>query len=386
MLGILSQSAALYIHWPWCVRKCPYCDFNSYACRGSVPETEYIKALLKDLAASAGSIAGREVSSVFIGGGTPSLMTGGGLGRLLDGVRALVSLTDDAEITMEANPGASEAERFSEYAAAGVTRLSLGVQSFNDGLLKRLGRIHTAEQARRAVAAAVEIFPEVNIDLMYALPGQDAGMLQEDIGKALASGTTHLSFYELTLEEGSAFYKKPPEDLPDPDLAADLGDLVHERLAEGGFVRYEISGYARPGHMCRHNRTYWTFGDYLGVGAGAHGKVTAGDGTIRRTARPKAPVRYLESIREGRLERFERTVPEADLPFEFMLNALRLLGGVPARRFSETTGLAAESLEPLLSELREEGLMVGDRERLAVTELGRRFLSDVQERFLVVRE
>ena len=386
MLEILSQSAALYIHWPWCVRKCPYCDFNSYACRGSVPETEYIKALLKDLAASAGSIAGRKVSSVFIGGGTPSLMTGGGLGRLLDGVRALVSLTDEAEITMEANPGASEAERFSEYAAAGVTRLSLGVQSFNDGLLKRLGRIHTAEQARRAVAAAVEIFPEVNIDLMYALPGQDAGMLQEDIGKALASGTTHLSFYELTLEEGSAFYKKPPEDLPDPDLAADLGDLVHERLAEGGFVRYEISGYARPGHMCRHNRTYWTFGDYLGVGAGAHGKVTAGDGTIRRTARPKAPVRYLESIREGRLERFERTVPEADLPFEFMLNALRLLGGVPARRFSETTGLAVESLEPLLSELREEGLMVGDRERLAVTELGRRFLSDVQERFLVVRE
>lgn len=386
MLEILSQSAALYIHWPWCVRKCPYCDFNSYACRGSVPETEYIKALLKDLAASAGSIAGREVSSVFIGGGTPSLMTGGGLGRLLDGVRALVSLTDDAEITMEANPGASEAERFSEYAAAGVTRLSLGVQSFNDGLLKRLGRIHTAEQARRAVAAAVEIFPEVNIDLMYALPGQDAGMLQEDIGKALASGTTHLSFYELTLEEGSAFYKKPPEDLPDPDLAADLGDLVHERLAEGGFVRYEISGYARPGHMCRHNRTYWTFGDYLGVGAGAHGKVTAGDGTIRRTVRPKAPVRYLESIREGRLERFERTVPEADLPFEFMLNALRLLGGVPSRRFSETTGLAVESLEPLLTELREEGLMVGDRERLAVTELGRRFLSDVQERFLVVRE
>ena len=211
-------------------------------------------------------------------------------------------------------------------------------------------------------------------------------MLQEDLGKALASGTTHLSFYELTLEEGSAFYKKPPEDLPDPDLAADLGDLVHERLAEGGFVRYEISGYARPGHMCRHNRTYWTFGDYLGVGAGAHGKVTAGDGTIRRTARPKAPVRYLESIREGRLERFERTVPEADLPFEFMLNALRLLGGVPARRFSETTGLAVESLEPLLSELREEGLMVGDRERLAVTELGRRFLSDVQERFLIVRE
>lgn len=386
MLEILSQSAALYIHWPWCVRKCPYCDFNSYACRGSVPETEYIKALLKDLAASAGSIAGRKVSSVFIGGGTPSLMTGGGLGRLLDGVRALVSLTDEAEITMEANPGASEAERFSEYAAVGVTRLSLGVQSFNDGLLKRLGRIHTAEQARRAVAAAVEIFPEVNIDLMYALPGQDAGMLQEDIGKALASGTTHLSFYELTLEEGSAFYKKPPEDLPDPDLAADLGDLVHERLAEGGFVRYEISGYARPGHMCRHNRTYWTFGDYLGVGAGAHGKVTAGDGTIRRTARPKAPVRYLESIREGRLERFERTVPEADLPFEFMLNALRLLGGVPARRFSETTGLAVESLEPLLTELREEGLMVGDRERLAVTELGRRFLSDVQERFLVVRE
>ncbi len=386
MLEILSQSAALYIHWPWCVRKCPYCDFNSYACRGSVPETEYIKALLKDLAASAGSIAGREVSSVFIGGGTPSLMTGGGLGRLLDGVRALVTLTDEAEITMEANPGASEAERFSEYAAAGVTRLSLGVQSFNDGLLKRLGRIHTAEQARRAVAAAVEIFPEVNIDLMYALPGQDAGMLQEDIGKALASGTTHLSFYELTLEEGSAFYKKPPEDLPDPDLAADLGDLVHERLAEGGFLRYEISGYARPGHMCRHNRTYWTFGDYLGIGAGAHGKVTAGDGTIRRTVRPKAPARYLESIREGRLERFERTVSEADLPFEFMLNALRLLGGVPARRFSETTGLAVESLEPLLTELREEGLMVGDRERLAVTELGRRFLSDVQERFLVVRE
>ena len=382
MLEILSQSAALYIHWPWCVRKCPYCDFNSYACRGAAPEAEYIDALLKDLEASAGMIAGRTVSSVFIGGGTPSLISGEGIQRLLDGVRECVELEKDAEITMEANPGASEEERFSEYAAAGVTRLSLGVQSFNNDLLKRLGRIHSAEQAHRAVSAAVSIFPEVNIDLMYALPGQSAGMLEDDLREALSSGTTHLSFYELTLEEGSVFYKKPPEGLPDPDLAADLGDLVHERLAEGGFVRYEISGYARPGHMCRHNRTYWTFGDYLGIGAGAHGKVTLPDGEIRRTVRPKAPARYLECIRAGRMDRHARTVPAEDLPFEFMLNALRFLDGVPSSRFAETTGLPLTVLEPLLTELRGEGLMVKDAGRLAVTELGRRFLSDVQERFL----
>jgi oxygen-independent coproporphyrinogen-3 oxidase len=382
VLEILSQSAALYIHWPWCVRKCPYCDFNSYACRGSAPEEGYIDALLKDLSASAGMISGRAVSSVFIGGGTPSLISGKGIQRLLDGVREHVELQRDAEITMEANPGASEASRFSDYARAGVNRLSLGVQSFNNDLLKGLGRIHSAEQAHRAVDAAVSLFPEVNIDLMYALPGQSAGMLEADIEKALAAGTTHLSFYELTLEEGSAFYKKPPEGLPDPDLAADLGDLVHERLAEGGFVRYEISGYSRPGHMCRHNRTYWTFGDYLGIGAGAHGKITLQDGVIRRTVRPKAPARYLECIRDGRIARHARSVPAEDLPFEFMLNALRLLQGVPSSRFAETTGLPLAALEPLLSELRSEGLMEKDAGRLSVTGLGRRFLSDVQERFL----
>ena len=353
-MDILSESAALYIHWPWCVRKCPYCDFNSYACRGAIPEADYVEALLADLAVAAEDLCGRTVSSVFIGGGTPSLMTGAGMSRLLAGVRSAVTLTQDAEITMEANPGASNRERFAEYAAAGVTRLSLGVQSFDDTLLKRLGRIHSSAQAQDAVKAAVE----------------------------LACGTTHLSFYELTLEEGSVFWKRPPEGLPDSDLAADLGEIVHDRLRDGGFVRYEISGYARPGHMCRHNRTYWTFGDYLGIGAGAHGKVTLPGGTVVRTMRPKAPGRYMDGVRSGRFGAWRRKVLPQDLPFEFMLNALRLLDGVPAGRFEETTGLSLAELEPALSSLRDEGLMVRDRGILAVTDLGRRFLSDVQERFL----
>lgn len=381
-MDILKESAALYIHWPWCVRKCPYCDFNSYACRGAIPEAVYVDALLADLAAAAQDLGGRTVSSVFIGGGTPSLMSGAGIGRLLDGVRAAVALTADAEITMEANPGASNRERFSEYASAGVTRLSLGVQSFDDALLKRLGRIHSAAQAQDAVKAAVALFPEVNIDVMYALPGQSPQMLERDIARALACGTTHLSFYELTLEEGSVFYKRPPEGLPDSDLAADLGALVHDRLKDAGFVRYEISGYARPGHMCRHNRTYWTFGDYLGIGAGAHGKVTLPGGAILRTMRPKAPGRYMDGVRCGRFHAWRRKVLPQDLPFEFMLNALRLLAGVPAGRFAETTGLTLSALEPALCALREEGLMVRDCGVLAVTDLGRRFLSDVQERFL----
>ena len=381
-MDILSESAALYIHWPWCVRKCPYCDFNSYACRGAIPEADYVEALLADLAVAAEDLCGRTVSSVFIGGGTPSLMTGAGMSRLLTGVRAAVTLAQDAEITMEANPGASNRERFAEYAAAGVTRLSLGVQSFDDTLLKRLGRIHSSAQAQDAVKAAVELFPEVNIDVMYALPGQSREMLERDIACALACGTTHLSFYELTLEEGSVFWKRPPEGLPDSDLAADLGEIVHDRLRDGGFVRYEISGYARPGHMCRHNRTYWTFGDYLGIGAGAHGKVTLPGGTLVRTMRPKAPGRYMDGVRSGRFGAWRRKVSPRDLPFEFMLNALRLLDGVPAGRFEETTGLSLAELEPALSSLRDEGLMVRDRGILAVTGLGRRFLSDVQERFL----
>lgn len=380
-LPIETEPLALYVHWPWCVRKCPYCDFNSYGAPRCIPEAAYVTALTEDLAWAARAAAGRQVSSVFFGGGTPSLMSADGFSRLMDAIRRTVTLTEDCEISMEANPGTVEQDRFKAYAAAGVNRISLGIQSFSDENLKRLGRIHSASDAMKAIEAAHEAFENINLDVMYALPGQTEKELETEIAAALAAATTHLSFYELTIEDGTAFGKRPPDGLPEGDAAADMGQLVHERLTIGGFEHYEISGYAKPGRRCRHNRTYWTFGDYLGVGAGAHGKVTA-DGEIIRTVRTANPTNYLAEAEKGVFESERRVVTDEDLPFEFALNVLRLTDGVAASRWEATTGRPLSFVEPVLADLRTKGLLVPDEGRIAVTELGRRFLSDVQEAFL----
>ena len=380
-LSIETEPLALYVHWPWCVRKCPYCDFNSYGAPRCIPEAAYVTALTEDLAWAARAAAGRQVSSVFFGGGTPSLMSADGFSRLMDAIRRTVTLTEDCEISMEANPGTVERDRFKAYAAAGVNRISLGIQSFSDENLKRLGRIHSVSDAMKSIEAAHEAFENINLDVMYALPGQTEKELETEIAAALAAATTHLSFYELTIEDGTAFGKRPPDGLPEGDAAADMGQLVHERLTTGGFEHYEISGYAKPGRRCRHNRTYWTFGDYLGVGAGAHGKVTA-DGEIIRTVRTANPTTYLAGAEKGVFESERRVVTDEDLPFEFALNVLRLTDGVAASRWEATTGRPLSFVEPVLADLRTKGLLVPDAGRIAVTELGRRFLSDVQEAFL----
>ena len=380
-LPIETEPLALYVHWPWCVRKCPYCDFNSYGAPRCIPEVAYVTALTEDLARAARAATGRQVSSVFFGGGTPSLMSADGFSRLMDAIRRTVTLTEDCEISMEANPGTVERDRFKAYAAAGVNRISLGIQSFSDENLKRLGRIHSVSDAMKSIEAAHEAFENINLDVMYALPGQTEKELETEIAAALAAATTHLSFYELTIEDGTAFGKRPPDGLPEGDAAADMGQLVHERLTTGGFEHYEISGYAKPGRRCRHNRTYWTFGDYLGVGAGAHGKVTV-DGEIIRTVRTANPTNYLAGAEKGVFESERRVVTDEDLPFEFALNVLRLTDGVAASRWEATTGRPLSFVEPVLADLRTKGLLVPDAGRIAVTELGRRFLSDVQEAFL----
>lgn len=380
-LPIETEPLALYVHWPWCVRKCPYCDFNSYGAPRCIPEAAYVTALTEDLAWAARAAAGRQLSSVFFGGGTPSLMSADGFSRLMDAIRRTVTLKEDCEISMEANPGTVERDRFKAYAAAGVNRISLGIQSFSDENLKRLGRIHSVSDAMKSIEAAHEAFENINLDVMYALPGQTEKELETEIAAALAAATTHLSFYELTIEDGTAFGKRPPDGLPEGDAAADMGQLVHERLTTGGFEHYEISGYAKPGRRCRHNRTYWTFGDYLGVGAGAHGKVTA-DGEIIRTVRTANPTTYLAGAEKGVFESERRVVTDEDLPFEFALNVLRLTDGVAASRWEAATGRPLSFVEPVLADLRTKGLLVPDAGRIAVTELGRRFLSDVQEAFL----
>lgn len=379
----MTSNLGLYVHWPWCVRKCPYCDFNSHAVTGKLPEQDYVNALLADLRHAYRAVNGREVTSVFVGGGTPSLISAEGFAALMSGVRSIVNLSASAEITMEANPGTVEAERFRAYAQAGVNRISIGIQSFSDAKLKALGRIHSRDEALAAIEAAKAVVDEVNLDVMFALPGQSMRELDEDLTLALKAETSHLSFYELTIEEGTAFYKRVPDQLPDVDLAADMADHVHQTLVNAGFEHYEISAYARPGHQCRHNSTYWTFGDYLGVGAGAHGKLTV-DGQIVRTVRSANPRVYLHNVELGVFEAERRVVEKEDLPFEFMLNALRLRNGVLRDEWERHTGLGIDVIDPVLTQLQKEGLLEKSEKRIVPTELGRRFLSDLQERFLTV--
>ncbi|MBS0320181.1 MAG: oxygen-independent coproporphyrinogen III oxidase-like protein [Proteobacteria bacterium] len=371
---------ALYVHVPWCVKKCPYCDFNSHELRGELQEDAYVNALLADLETTLPSIWGRKVHAIFIGGGTPSLLSERAIDALLAGIRARITVIPGAEVTLEANPGTFERARFAGYFAAGVNRVSLGVQSFDPAKLQALGRIHNAHDARRAAEAAMMIFGNVNLDLMFALPGQTMDELDADLAAALAFGTPHLSLYQLTLEPNTLFHRYPPA-LPDADVAADMQDHVEARLAAAGYMRYEVSAYAQPGGECAHNLNYWRFGDYVGIGAGAHGKLSFAD-RIERTVRYKQPTQYLAQVAVGTPMIETRTVGVEDLGFEFMLNALRLTAGVPTTLFAERCGVPLATIAAPLAEAATRGLLDRDPTMIRATPLGRRFLNDLTELFL----
>lgn len=373
---------SLYVHLPWCLRKCPYCDFNSHALRAgqTLDEQAYLRALTADLEASLPLVWGRSVQTVFIGGGTPSLFSPDAISELLAMVRARVRLAPDAEITMEANPGTFEAGRFRGFAEAGVNRLSIGVQSFDDELLVAIGRVHDGDQARRAIEEAARHFRTFNIDLMYALPGQTPERLADDLRVALSFAPPHLSCYHLTLEPNTLFAAHPPA-LPDEDAAADMQDLVDATLAGAGFDHYEVSAYARPGHRAAHNLNYWQFGDYLGIGAGAHGKLSFHD-RILRLARYRHPQRYIERAMAGDAVETTHEPGRDELPFEFMLNALRLVEGVPAASFTERTGLPITAISTRLDDAVRRGLLDPDPTVIRATPLGQRFLNDLQRSFL----
>jgi len=370
---------ALYVHLPWCVRKCPYCDFNSHEARGEPPFAAYVEALLRDLEAQLPEVWGRRLESVFIGGGTPSLFPPEMLHELLSGLRARLPLHPDIEITLEANPGTVDRAYFRGYREAGVNRLSLGIQSFEDAMLERLGRIHGGAEARQAVEhARAAGFDDINLDLMFGLPQQSLAAGLADLDTAIALEPEHVSWYQLTLEPNTLFAARPPA-LPEDEAIAELFERGRERLERAGYARYEVSGYARHGQQCRHNLNYWSFGDYLGIGAGAHGKLTmAHDASILRRVKPRQPAAWMEAPQAHR----DQPVAAAERPFEFLLNALRLVEGVPIGLFAERTGLPPAALEPALSELRAEGLLTDAPQRLQATERGMAFLNDVLERFL----
>ena len=367
---------ALYIHIPWCVRKCPYCDFNSHERAGTLPEDEYVQRLLADLEELLPSVWGRRLTSIFIGGGTPSLFSPASIDTLLAGVRARITLEPGAEVTLEANPGTVEAGRFRGFHDAGVNRLSIGVQSFDERMLQQLGRIHSADEARRAIAEALATFDNVNIDLMYGLPGQDMAMARADIAEGVAIGVPHLSAYQLTIEPNTVFYRQPPQ-LPEHDECADMQVMVEETLARAGFGHYETSAFAQSGHRCRHNLNYWHFGDYLGIGAGAHGKISFPN-RITRHERIRQPKEYLAASHTMS----ETTVPAAELPFEFMLNALRLVEGFPVRLFEERTAQPLTSVEKSLQDAERAGLLERDWQRIRPSTRGRLFLNELLQHFL----
>jgi oxygen-independent coproporphyrinogen-3 oxidase len=371
---------ALYVHLPWCVRKCPYCDFNSHERASALPEAEYVSALIADLEGMLPSVWGRRIVSIFIGGGTPSLFSPEAVERMLSEIRARITVEPVAEITLEANPGSVEAGRFRGYRGAGVNRISLGVQSFDDAMLAKLGRIHSADEARRAIEIARQAFDNVNIDLMYGLPGQTPEMARADATEGIRCETTHFSAYQLTIEPNTVFYRKPPP-LPEHDACADMQLAYEEALARAGFEHYETSAFSRPGMRCRHNLNYWEFGDYLGIGAGAHGKVSFPD-RVTRHARMKQPREYMEAAARGESAQENRVVAPRELPFEFMLNSLRLVDGVPRTFFAERTGLPATMIEKPLRAGQAKGLLEPGDERIRPTRHGRLFLNDLTELFL----
>ena len=371
---------ALYVHMPWCAKKCPYCDFNSHRATGDVPERAYVDALVTDLELALPDVWGRRVSSVFFGGGTPSLFSAVAIETLISAFRARLPLAADCEITLEANPGTFEAEKFRGYREAGVNRLSIGIQSFNPKHLLALGRIHDDAEARRAIEIGQGSFDNVNLDLMYALPEQTPGEARADVEAALEAGTTHLSFYHLTVEPNTFFYRHPPA-LPEEDAAAAMQDAIGAKLAENGYIHYETSAWAKPGRECRHNLNYWRFGDYLGIGAGAHSKLSFPD-RVERSMRCKDPRNYLERAARGEPVQERMGVGRADLVFEFMMNALRLPEGFPVALFVERTGLQIAVAEKPLREAEARGLIVRDHERIRPTDLGQRFLNDLLQLFL----
>ena len=375
---------SLYVHVPWCVQKCPYCDFNSHGLRGGLPEADYVAALIADLEAALPLVWGRRVVSVFFGGGTPSLLSGEAVDTLLAAIRARLPLVYGAEITLEANPGTAESGKFAAFRAAGVNRLSLGIQSFNPAHLKALGRIHDAQEACRAIELAARHFDSFNLDLMYGLPQQTMTQALADLEQALTFAPSHLSCYQLTLEPNTAFAAAPPA-LPDPDRCADMQEAIEARLADAGYTHYETSAFAQPGKQCRHNRNYWTFGDYLGIGAGAHSKLTVPtpDGRrILRQMRWKLPKQYLAQVAAGRPVQDEFDVAAEELPFEFMMNALRLNQGFETTLFAERTGLPLEGIENTLRQAEQDGLIERTPGCIAPTRHGQRFLNRLLERFL----
>jgi len=375
---------SLYVHLPWCLKKCPYCDFNSHEWRGGLasepPEAAYIDALMADLEASLPLIWGRSVHSIFFGGGTPSLFSPPAMERLISGLRARLRLEAHCEITLEANPGTFEKDRFKAFRAAGVTRLSIGVQSFNDTHLQALGRVHNSARARAAVAEAAQAFDTFNLDIMYALPGQSLPDLERDVQTALSFDPPHVSIYHLTIEPNTVFAKSPPV-LPEDDTAYAMMDRITEMTAAQGLARYEVSAYAKPGHPCRHNLNYWQFGDYLGIGAGAHSKLTFAH-RVMRQVRFREPQLYMQQALKGLPVTRSEEVARRELPFEFMLNAMRLKGGFNLSDYTERTGLALTSLQQGLQLAEQKGLISRDLARVWPTELGFDFLSDLQALFL----
>jgi oxygen-independent coproporphyrinogen-3 oxidase len=383
--GTLQLSAlpplSLYVHLPWCMRKCPYCDFNSHEMpKAELPEQRYVDAVIADLEAALPLIWGRTIHSIFIGGGTPSLFSPAAIDRLLGDIRARLRLEPDCEITMEANPGTFEKDRFRAYRSAGVTRLSIGVQSFNDDHLKALGRVHDSAQALAAVEEAAHAFDTFNLDIMYALPGQTMEQVGQDIATALQFAPPHISIYHLTIEPNTYFAKFPPV-IPEDDTAYDMLDHITELTAAAGLDRYEVSGYARNGHRCVHNLNYWQFGDYLGIGAGAHSKISFAHRVVRQV-RLREPRLYMDGALLGNAVAKDEEVARADLPFEYMLNALRLRHGFGLREFTERTGLAVTAIQAALEEAERKGLIERDFARVRPTQRGFDFLSDLQELFL----
>lgn len=382
--GVLNLQSlpplSLYIHFPWCVRKCPYCDFNSHEVKQSFDEDAYLVALRTDLEHALPAIWGRKIYTVFIGGGTPSLMSAKGLDRLMSDLRTLLPLDSAAEITMEANPGTFEMEKFRSYRDSGINRLSIGIQSFNSKHLQALGRIHDGDEARRAIDIAQSNFENFNLDLMFALPSQSLEEVVEDVETALSFAPPHLSLYHLTLEPNTYFAKYPPQ-IPDDDLSAEMQDQIHMRMARAGYHHYEVSAYAKAGHESRHNLNYWNFGDYLGIGAGAHSKLSFPHRIVRQM-RHKQPRAFIENAMRGEAIQELHELEREALPFEFMLNALRLNDGFETKLFFERTGLLLNSIDPILTQAEKKGLLKLDHLRIQPTDLGKRFLNDLQQMFL----
>ena len=371
---------ALYIHIPWCVRKCPYCDFNSHAAGPTLPEQEYVDALLADLDADLGRVHGRQLSSIFFGGGTPSLFSAVALGRLLAGVEQRIGFAADIEITLEANPGTFEQAKFKGYRSLGINRLSIGVQSFQEAKLKALGRIHNGDEAIRAAdMARAAGFDNFNLDLMHGLPEQSIEDALFDLRTAISQGPTHLSWYQLTMEPNTVFWSQPPQ-LPEDDLLWDIQEAGQALLAAEGYAQYEVSAYAQPGKQARHNLNYWTFGDFLGIGAGAHAKLSTRAGRIQRTWKTRLPKDYLDPAKA--FQAGERLLAADELPFEFLMNVLRLTEGAPAELFSQRTGLPLQQLEQARREAERQGLLQADETRLVATAKGQLFLNDLLQQFL----